>query len=241
MSEKLLDDIIATSRDCEKALAVFDLDSTLFHVNPRNLAVLRAFAETPTYKTKYPEAVEILAEVKTLAETYHIREQIHHLGLGDQEKSFYEELFEFWKKRFFSDDFLDFDEPYPGAVQFTQELYKNGVHIMYLTGRDVGRMRIGTERSLTRWGFPFGKPNVELVLKPHRSMDDAEFKADYLSELREDHAPVWFFENEPQNIHLVEKKAPHVKIIFFESVHSGKGNEPGDHVPRINSFYWKKL
>ena len=41
----------------------------------------------------------------------------------------------FWKARFFTDDWIDHDEPNPGAAEFARAVHGRGALVYYLTGR----------------------------------------------------------------------------------------------------------
>ncbi|MCB0394618.1 MAG: HAD family hydrolase, partial [Bdellovibrionales bacterium] len=110
------------------------------------------------------------------------------------------------------------------------------VHLIYLTGRDTIRMQRGTLESLKIHGFPTPENGARLVMKPVADMDDARFKSDYFSNQHNGGERIWFFENEPVNINLVHQEHPHIQIVYFDSVHSGKGEEPNLRIPRIKSF-----
>jgi hypothetical protein len=67
-------------------------------------------------------------------------------------------------------------------------------------------------------------------------MDDALFKEDWFKALdRNSFQEIWFFENEPANIHLVMNSSPHVNIIYFDSTHSRRA-EPPENIPAIMHF-----
>src|SRR5690606_15584018 len=125
-----------------------------------------------------------------------------------------------------SNSYLHYDQPYEGAVDYVQALHQAGAHIIYLTGRDVERMGEGSVEVLKKWNFPMND-KAELVLKPHRSMDDAEFKSDwFIKACRIDFEKIYFFENEPVNLHKILKTCPQVEMIFFKSTHAGKAAPP---------------
>ncbi len=218
--------------------AYFDLDSTLFDVTPRVQRILEVFCEDNSMRLKYPQAIDILKTVQLETHPYYLKDLMLKIGLKNEEPHFYKEIFQFWKVRFFHDDYVVFDKAEKGAVEFVNRLYEMGVHIVYLTGRDIARMQKGTLESLKKAGFPIDAPNVELILKPHMDMEDAPFKMERF--LLEDHShQIWFFENEPVNIHLVLEKTPHVDVIYFDSVHSQKAEEPPAHIPRIKHFNFR--
>lgn len=215
--------------------AIFDLDSTLFDVNPRIHKILHDFGSDVAVQKHFPEAAQILSKNFQLKQTYKLKEQVIHLGLHTQKAEFYPLLLEYWKTHFFSNEYLKYDAPYEGAIEFVQEIYNLGATVYYLTGRDVARMGIGTEEQLNQWNLPLGS-RAHLALKPDKEMDDAEFKRDFLLKLPREKVEVWFFENEPANIELVLHEVNHVKVVYFESVHSEKAEPPGEHIPRIKNF-----
>lgn len=231
-----LQTILESARKNQRTTVVFDLDSTLFDLQPRMLAVIKAFAKEALHAERFPRAVEVFSNVKDLANEYYFKNHLLKFGLWDQTREFYEVAFAFWKRHFFSHDYLEHDQPYPGAVEYVQRLHAQGARIHYLTGRDEERMGEGTRRVLKKWQFPLDQPTTRLVLKPHKSIDDAEYKKDYLLELEANHAPIWFIENEPENIELALKFAPHVRIVFFDSIHSGRGGPLPPEIPVIRDY-----
>lgn len=214
--------------------AVFDLDSTLFDVRPRLIEIIKEFCIDSKMSELYPAAISKLSGLKNLSHSYHIKDHMYELGLQDQPEQFFKDIYAFWRSRFFHNDYVIHDHPVEGAVEFVQKLHTMGVEIIYLTGRDIPRMQEGTIKSLKKWGFPIHTGHSELVLKPHFSMDDAEFKRDHFVSMSVN-SHIWFFENEPVNIHLILKDCPNVKCIFFDSVHMGEAEEPR-HLPTIQHF-----
>ena len=214
--------------------AVFDLDSTLFNVAPRFTKIIEEFCNDSVLRQKYSKAVEVLSRVQITAHPYYLKQFMMDIGLDQEPQDFYKEIFEYWRSRFFSDNYVIFDVPEIGAVDFVRRLYDRGVHIIYLTGRDEPRMKTGTIESLQKWNFPVATSRADLVLKPYKELDDAEFKRDHFSIFPHDEK-VWFFENEPVNIHLVLKDCPNVNVVYFDSVHSGKAPPP-EGLLTINHF-----
>jgi Predicted phosphatases len=235
----LLTEILKTTRDLRKqnlkSLVVFDLDSTLFDVSPRLERILLDFAAIPVNKLRFPEQIAKLHNIKTERKDWGIKNALQRAGLDGHHPEFQEAVFSYWQKNFFSNHYLQFDVPYEGAVEYTQALHQAGARIVYLTGRDVERMGVGSREVLLDWKFPLDE-NAELVLKPHRSMDDAEFKADwFLTPEASAFSKVYFFENEPVNLNLLKQRASKVEMIFFESTHAGKQQPPID-IPKVMDF-----
>ncbi|GAH00209.1 unnamed protein product, partial [marine sediment metagenome] len=53
------------------------------------------------------------------------------------------EMIDSWRKKFFNGEYLKYDEPVPGSVEFVNELSDSGALIIYLTGRDAPGTLIG--------------------------------------------------------------------------------------------------
>lgn len=220
-------------------LLVFDLDSTLYDVSPRSQKIVHDFAEIHENMKKFPKACSLLKQVSVLREDWGIKTAIIRAGITDESPEFYQSMMTHWKKHFFSNEYLKYDKPYPGAVEFVNKAYDLGAQIIYLTGRDVHRMGEGSAHVLVESGFPLEGKQSSLILKPNKEMDDALFKKDCFEHYAiEKHGYIAFFENEPVNINLVNNHFNHIDIIIFESTHSGQEEHP-DHLPRIQDFIFE--
>lgn len=218
------------------SLVVFDLDSTLFNVAPRMEKILREFAQVPDHRARFPKEIEAFDRIQMQKGDWGIFDSLVRAGLDGHHPELEEAVREFWKPRFFSDSYLNHDVPYDGAAEYVRAIEENGADIVYLTGRDVARMGRGSLEVLEKWDFPVDGARSHLVLKPDKAMDDALFKTDWFLALPKDkYADIWFFENEPVNIHSLMPAAAHVKIIFFDSTHSGKAAAPTD-LPTVIHF-----
>jgi hypothetical protein len=210
-----------------RTLAVFDLDSTLFNVSTRTQQILFEFAE----EKKVPQLKDVVVKI----EDWGIKEAVIRAGFTiEKDHELLSELRDFWYERFFSNEYVHYDVPYPGAVAYVQELAEAGCEVKYLTGRDRPRMGQGSEEVLKKWGFPC-EPD-QLVLKPERKLDDESFKNDWFLSLdRKPFQKIYFFENEPVNINAISKSCPDVEIIFLETTHARKQNVT-DIIYRIKHF-----
>lgn len=223
------------ARDGRESLIVFDLDSTLFDVGPRLQKVLEDFAADPDHQRRFPDQVRHFPRVKVEKRDWGVKDALIRAGLDGKHPEFQAAMRDFWRRTFFSNDYLEYDVPYPGAVDYVQRLHRAGAKLVYLTGRDVSRMGAGSEKVLRKWHFPVD-PEAVLVLKPHKDMDDALFKTNWFLALPTDkYANIWFFENEPVNINRMRLEAQHIDIVFFDSTHSRK-EEPPENLPRIMHF-----
>lgn len=235
MLDQILSHIQSLSQQNKKSLAVFDLDSTLFDVSPRLERILLDFAAAPLNQKRFPEQILLLNKIKTLRTDWGIMGALERVGLDGKHPEFQEAVKSYWQQSFFSNHYLQFDKAYEGAVEYVNALKDAGAELAYLTGRDVERMGSGSLHILTEWGFPLDE-RAELILKPHRSMNDAEFKTNWFVKAEENNYEViYFFENEPVNLVHLSERCPHVKMIFFDSTHSGKAEVPAD-IPKIMNF-----
>ena len=218
---------IATESRTGSCLVVFDLDSTLYDLALRVTAILHRFAKSPEKQALFPEECSRLLEVEILRGDWGLHEPLGRLGLSQtQYPAFWEDVHQAWAQGFFSNEFLTFDKPLPGAVRFVQDVLTAGADVLYLTGRDVARMGAGTEASLRETGFPLDGTRARLTLKPKAGMDDAQFKADEIKHLASTYSAIWVFENEPVNINAVLKSSPQVKMVFVDTCHSGLESIP---------------
>ncbi len=226
---KIIEKVKETSLQKQKSLVVFDLDSTLFDVSPRIQKILNDFGNNPANQSRFPDSCRILSQIQTQRADWGIKDALHRAGLDGDHPELHHALKEFWRKSFFSNEYLEYDIPYDGALDFVQNLYDAGADIVYLTGRDIPRMGVGTDKVLLKWKFPLDFTQAVSCLKPKKEMDDAQFKSDFFAKIPEGtYQKIWLFENEPVNIHLVRNDHTHVEIIYFESTHSNLAEPPTD-------------
>ena len=218
--------------DKKLPVLIFDLDSTLFHVSPRSFEILKSWIES--------SSISILPNLTTDDMGYSIEDVWVKRGLSTETGESFKHLKEakeFWRKRFFSNEFIHHDEAHPGALQFVKRLHEMGAKIVYLTGRDVPLMAFGTVDHLRNQGFPVEVERTRLILKPKRSMDDLVFKADVCKTASEWGEVVASFENEPKNLVAMQKAlGPKTMHIFFESVSSDHAAAAAKEVYKINTF-----
>ena len=219
-----------------ECLVIFDLDSTLYDLTKRVGGIMAAFAGDAAVVQKFPEASARLTNLEIRRTDWGIHEPFARVGITrESHPEFVNAAQAAWARGFFSNDFLDRDFPLPGAVQFVEDCLQAGAEVLYLTGRDVARMGAGTATSLRASGFPFDGVRSRLQLKPDKSLDDAEFKADVIADLNAKYPNIWLFENEPVNINAVLKRTPQVKMVFVETCHSGLEDVVNPHA-RISTF-----
>jgi hypothetical protein len=230
----ILEQALELTKKNEPLKAIFDLDSTLFDVSFRIAKIMHDFAATVA--DQYPEASKKLLTLVPDPSDFGVKKTLMRLNFEAPNEEFIKNLVEYWKRHFFSSDYLYLDQPYPGAKKYVNELHQAGAEIYYLTGRDIPGMLKGTIDSLKFHGFPIAEDHTNLVLKPSTNISDHDFKKDFFKNLDLNSKNIWFFENEPTNIHLVNENSPHINIVFVNTVHSGKAPEPGVQISRIPGF-----
>lgn len=235
MIDQILVNIQTVVSEGKKCLVVFDLDSTLFDVSPRIERILMDFAADPEFQKRFPEQVACFAKIKTAHTDWGFTNALQRAGLDGHHPEFQDAVMNYWKKHFFSNDYLKYDTPNEGAINYVHAVMAQGADVAYLTGRDQHRMEPGTTKQIQQWNLPLND-KAKLFVKPDKSMDDAEYKTDwFLSPERQHYAKTYFFDNEPVILNLMGAKCPHVESIFFDSTHSGKAEPPAD-LPRIMNF-----
>lgn len=204
---------------------VFDLDGTLFDNRPRVSHIFRELAEH--WAEAHPAHADRLRSSDPTRVVYGIDENLQRLGVHEPELR--ELGMAFWKERFFVDAYMKYDEPLAGARDFVRACYERGATIVYLTGRDLPNMALGTFASLRDHGFPIGVVGTSLVTKPTFDMPDTEFKRGVVAELGRVGRIVASFDNEPANVNLFLEAEPSAAAIFVDTQHAPN---PPDLDPR---------
>lgn len=196
-------------------VVIFDLDGTLMDNRPRTAAIFRELGES--VRTKMPAFASKLADANPSHLAYLVADSLKKIGVDHPE--FILEAEQFWKQRFFFDEYLKHDVAVPGAVAFARECYAAGAVLVYLTGRDLPNMGLGSWKSLRDLGFPIGVAGTELVLKPDFETPDEAFKREYIPRLERVGQIIAAFDNEPANCNLVLEQNPEAESIFLDTQH----------------------
>lgn len=196
-------------------VVVFDLDGTLFDNRPRTCAILRDVAAE--IRTEHPDAAALLEGVTPETMAYLLSDTLTKAGVTRTE--IVAKVEAAWRARFFGDDDLRHDVALPGAVTFAKDCYDAGANLVYLTGRDLPLMGIGTFRSLRDAGFPIGVAGTELVLKPDAAMPDEAFKRLAGPTMSRVGRVVAIFDNEPANCNVLLAQNPEAESVFVDTQH----------------------
>lgn len=207
-----------------RVAVIFDLDSTLFNVGPRTQHILRQLGEDHDFRTRFAKVAEILRHIEIQPAEYSVRQVLARRSV-ESTPELTAAVKAYWSRYFFSNAYLDKDGLYPSANEYVSHLHALGAHILYLTGREDGRMREGTVKVLRQWGFP-SFDDSRLLMKATSEELDEHFKVTMLKRLVHEYDHIWFFENEPLIIRDVRTAVPQVHIVYVNSAHSGKAEPP---------------
>lgn len=214
-------------------IAIFDLDGTLFDNRTRTMFILREISEK--FDKRAPELAGGFARFRALSIVdYSLDVTLRRLGVkGRAETAFIKQE---WAKRFFSDEYQKFDMPIPGAKGYVERVHRAGATVIYLTGRDVGRMLVGTTEVLRLYGFPVGVAGTMTIVKKEFEQDDELFKKEvsgYIDRLGEVAA---VFENEPANSNILRARFPGAASFFVETQHRPGAPALARGITRIKDF-----
>ena len=205
----------------EKALFVFDIDSTLFCMKYRTQAIIDQTLKEELILKDFPQHIEKLSEVKVTETDWSVVEILSRYGIKDE--TLLKKMNTYWRRSFFSDQYLHLDQPYEGAVAFLNKLSQSSIY--YLTARNDKNLRQGTLKSLKKWGFPLQKES-HLIMKTLNTETDTEYKNHHLAVLSKQFEITCFIENEPVILNQVDKSLPHVQLFWMDSTHSRKAKAP---------------
>jgi hypothetical protein len=211
---------------------VFDLDGTLMDNRPRVVAILHELAEE--WRRSKPDAAMLASEARPERVVYGFAENMRRLGIHDE--ALHDEALSFWKDRFFADAHIRHDVEVPGAAAYVRACYEAGATIVYLTGRDLPNMALGSFASLRDRGFPIGVVGTELVVKPRFETPDAEFKRAVAPALSRLGSVLAVFDNEPANTNLFLDVHPSCTSVFLDTQHAPSPPPLDDRVQVIENF-----
>jgi hypothetical protein len=186
-------------------LAIFDLDGTLFDNRTRTMFILREISEK--FADEVPQLVEAFDSFQELSLIeYGLQNTLANFKIADKKELAC--ITREWEKRFFTDEYQKFDIPLPGAKSYVSRVHEAGATIIYLTGRDVSRMLVGTAESLRMFGFPVGIVGTMMIVKKEFEEKDEIFKRDVVSYLKRLGSIEAIFENEPMNSNILARAFP---------------------------------
>ena len=217
----------------KSTLAIFDLDGTIFDNRTRTIFILREISEK--FANKAPELSTAFETFQDLSSVdYSLDVTLKRMGVRHPAEIAF--IKQEWAKRFFSDEYQKYDMPILGAKSYVERVHKAGATVIYLTGRDVGRMLVGTTEVLRLYGFPVGVAGTMTIVKKEFEQDDEIFKkevSEYIDRLGEVAA---VFENEPANSNILKARFPGAASFFVETQHRHGAPRLAPGIIRIKDF-----
>ncbi|MDQ3031419.1 MAG: haloacid dehalogenase-like hydrolase [Myxococcota bacterium] len=213
-------------------LVVFDLDATLYDNRPRTLEILMEYREE--ILDGQPDLADALATLTAERVEYLLSDTLRGCGVTSSNRI--ADITRYWHDRFFTDAYLQHDAPLDGASEYVRACHEAGGIIVYLTGRDIPGMFLGTVASLRDCGFPIGVAGTELVLKPDANLPDEAFKRGALPTLDRLGDLVAFFDNEPANCNLAKAMYPDCTVVLLETQKVPYAPEIAEDVLVVSDF-----
>jgi hypothetical protein len=213
-------------------VVVFDLDGTIMDNRPRVVAILRELAAV--WRDKHPEAARALSALDVEGVSYGVVETMKRAGV--ELHRLHEEGLRFWRDRFFQDGHIRHDTEIQGARDFVNACHEAGAVVVYLTGRDLPNMALGSFASLRDLGFPIGTVGAELVTKPAFETPDTVFKRSVAPALSRLGEVVAVFDNEAANCNLFLEVHPACTTVFLDTQYAPDPPPLDPRVHVIHSF-----
>ncbi len=232
--KRLLAAVMDRVRDRSRGpgVIVFDLDGTIMDNRPRVVAILHELADV--WRSRHPREADALLAAGIDDVVYGIVETMRALGVT--EPMLHEEGFRFWRERFFYDPHIRHDIETAGARAYARACYDAGATLVYLTGRDLPNMALGSFASLRDLGFPIGVVGTELVTKPDFETPDSVFKREVAPALARLGEVVAVFDNEPANCNLLLEAHPTCTAVFLDTQYAPDPPPLDPRVHVIHSF-----
>jgi hypothetical protein len=222
----------AETSDARCPIVVFDLDATIYDNRARTLEILMEYREE--ILEAEPGIAEALATLGADQVQYLLSDTLRTCGVTSS--SIIADITRYWHDRFFTDDYLRHDVPLDGAPEYVRACHEAGGIVVYLTGRDIPGMFLGTIASLRDCGFPIGVAGTELVLKPDANLPDEAFKRGALPTLERLGDVVAFFDNEPANCNLAKTLFPDCTVVLLETQKVPYAPEPIEGIEIVSDF-----
>ncbi len=233
-SDRILKAILARAGtvhdEGELPVCIFDLDGTLFLTGFRSKQIFLEYALDTGDSTLLARITAM--EPRTMK--YRVRKSLIESGITDS--TLLAAMLEKWRAKFFSDEYLQYDEHASGSVKFVNALHDSGALIIYLTGRDAPGTLVGTTAALQKAGFPVGTGRVELIMKPEPFMNTLLFKKQTLSSIAKRGVVIAIFENEPENLNLLNEYFPHAFCCFLKTQHKPNAPAPTENAHHLDDF-----
>jgi hypothetical protein len=232
ITARLLDAADQVLEQGRTPIVVLDLDGTLYDCAVRSWHILQQFARQGA--SAFPEQTRAISRLRVDEVGYLVEDALARVGVTDP--YLVAQVVEFWRERFFTDEYVLHDAPIAGAVRFVQRLALARIVPFYLSGRDAPHMLVGTVHALRRDGFPVGTLGTRLVLKTDREVPDEVFKRSVVDHLRDAGEVIGAFDNEPGFCNLFREAFPEATVILLDTAHSPGAPRLIAGIDRISDF-----
>ena len=194
-------------------IVVFGIDGALFDSRPRTLQVLHDYADE--IDGDEPELASALRSLAVEHVHYLLSETLRECAItrADHVRA----ITSFWRDRFHTDDYVILDEPTPGAVDYVRAIHEAGGGVVYISGRDVHGMLLGTVQSMRDHGMPMADVGVELVLKPDATLGTESFKRQALPRLSRRGEGVAVFDDQASSCELALSIFPGASVALVDT------------------------
>jgi hypothetical protein len=230
--QAVLERVATLAEGGEKPVVVFDLDGTLFDNRPRTLAILQEYADD--VRAEYAEVSACIDKLELEQLHYLLTNTLREIGLTHVDVV--RDITNYWRDRYFSDDYVGYDIPSEGAPEYVTACQESGATVVYLGGRDIPGMLVGTIASLRDHGFPVGVVGVQVVLKPDATLGDEAFKRGAIPTLGRVGTVVGFFDNEPANCNIAREHFPEAFVTLLETQKVPGAPDPDETLHHVTDF-----
>ncbi len=227
----VLDRVLARAAElADRAVMVFDLDSTLLDNRPRQARIVREAGSAVGEPRLFGCQPEHFTD-------WSVDKPLLRLGFSNAEiPELVPKVRRFWKQRFFTSEYCQDDIAIAGAVAFVKDVLALGCRVAYCTGRHEG-MRQGTVACFSREGFPVPDGDrVHLLMKPDLELHDDDFKVRAREPLAAIGTVIAAFDNEPIHINSYFEHFASAQCVHMLTDDSARGIAPHPSIPSIRDF-----
>lgn len=224
--QRVLDRVTVASVDGGPCpLVIFGIDGTLYDNRPRTLEILAEYAEI---------GHEDIREALLSLENEHVHSLLSQTlrECGVHHDEIVTEITSFWRERFFSELYLQWDEARVGAAHYVRALRDAGAQIAYVSGRDIPGMFLGTLARMRDDDFIVASPGIQVVLKPDATLGDESFKRGAFKALRRMGDVVAVFDSNPNICEMARAIHPSADIGLIDAWATGPSEEANIEVVR---------
>ncbi|MCB2211088.1 hypothetical protein KQI52_03130 [bacterium] len=217
-------------------LVVVDVDDCLLDKRPRVMKVLADLIMDQNPEIPLTdEHRTAIASIKPRTMKFDLKDTLRDVGIV--EEGILGWIQEQYDKKATSDQYIMFDLPTPGIVDFIKELSKAGSTTLYLAGkRNRNKSTFGTERSLSMYELPAPRGEVgALFMSDVDGADEFKFKQDLIKPITEAGEVIAVFDNEPNACNLFRKQFPDASVVLVDTFRENE-DELADGIHVVKNF-----